>query len=159
MNSVIFICTGNQYRSPVAAEAFRRRLAQDGRSADWTVASAGTWTTPGVRVPRRAVEVAQSFGLDISRHVTRLLDKTLLEEFNLILVMTEGHWESICTEFPSVRSRVHLLSKITHEVAFDIPDPAMAMHEVKEILMDLIETVDLGYEKICRIAEASPGGG
>ena len=62
MYSVLFVCTGNQYRSPIAAEVFRMQLAQDGRSAHFKVNSAGTWAFSGQHVPLDAAELARSFG-------------------------------------------------------------------------------------------------
>ncbi|MEW5939813.1 MAG: low molecular weight phosphotyrosine protein phosphatase [Chloroflexota bacterium] len=154
MPSVLFVCTGNQFRSPVAAEAFRQRLARDGRAAQWTVNSAGTWTTPGQPPLRLALDAARVLGMDLSRHSTRLVDEDLLKESDLVLVMESGHKEALLVEFPSARGKVFLLSEALEGIAYDIPDPAWSPEETEGILRDVAEMVRKGSGKIYEMAEA-----
>lgn len=154
MYSVLFVCTGNHYRSPIAAEAFRRQLIRDGREAQWGVSSAGTWTSSGQRVLREAVELARSFGMDISGHVTRVLTAKMLAESDLVLVMEAGHKESIQVEFPFVRNKVYMLSEVVEGIAYDVPDPASAREEPREIIRDLVSMIRAGCGKIYSIVEA-----
>ncbi|MCE9644881.1 MAG: hypothetical protein K8S20_02695 [Chloroflexi bacterium] len=154
MTSILFVCTGNLYRSPIAAETFRERLVQDGRIGNWQVSSAGTWTTSGRKVPGDAVEIARSFGVNINGHMTRMLDAQMLEDADLVLVMEQGHKESIQVEFPFAKQKVHLLSQVLEDFAYDIPDPASARSEAREIIRDLVEMVRAGCGNIYRIAES-----
>jgi protein-tyrosine phosphatase len=153
MYSVLFVCTGNQYRSPIAAEAFRVQLMRDGRSAQWQVSSAGTWTSSGHHAPPAAVELARSCGVDIDGHTTRMLDAKMLEDADLVFVMEQGHKESIQVEFPFARKKIHLLSQVVEGVEYDIPDPAGASGEAKNIISELVEMIRAGYGNIYRIAE------
>jgi protein-tyrosine phosphatase len=153
MISILFICTGNQFRSPIAAEAFREQLVRDGRSTQWLVTSAGTWTSNGLPAPRDAMQLARSFGVNIEAHSTRSLDKDLLEDADVILVMETGHKESIQVEFPFSRNKVHLLSQVVEGVAYDIPDPASLRGEAREIIRELVEMVRSGAGKIYELAE------
>jgi protein-tyrosine phosphatase len=153
MHSVLFVCTGNQYRSPIAAEVFRGLLIRHGCAAQWQVGSAGTWTSSGYRVPPDAVELARSFGIDIDGHITHMINAQMLEYADLVLVMEEGHKESIQVEFPFARKKVHLLSEVVEGLVYDIPDPAGARAEARNIIRDLVEMIRTGYENICRIAE------
>ena len=154
MYSVLFVCTGNQYRSPIAAQAFLQQLRRDGRDADWLVNSGGTWTSSGRPALPDALSLAQSFGLDISAHRTRAVDAQLLEESDLILVMEAGHKESLQVEFPSARKKVRLLSDVLEGIAYDIPDPAAARTEAREILGELVNMIRAGYTNIYKIAES-----
>lgn len=153
MSSVLFVCTGNQFRSPIAAEAFREQLARDGRTAQWRVDSAGTWTSTGRGVLRESVELAKSFGLNLEGHTTRGLDTGLLEDADVILVMETGHKESIQVEFPFTRNKVHLLSEVLDGVAYDIPDPAGSVGEAREIIRELVEMIRKGAGRIYKLAE------
>src|SRR5688572_3988023 len=153
MISILFVCTGNQFRSPIAAEVFREQLVRDGRSTQWLVNSAGTWTSNGLRAPRDAMQLAQSFGVNIDTHSTRSLDKNLLEDADVILVMETGHKESIQVEFPFSRNKVHLLSQVVEGVAYDIPDPASSRGEAREIIRELVEMVRSGAGKIYQLVE------
>jgi protein-tyrosine phosphatase len=155
MVSVLFICTGNQYRSPIAAEAFRGQLIRDKRAAQWQVSSAGTWTSSGCRMPRAAVELAGAFGMNIDGHVTRMLDAKMLEDADFVFVMEQGHKESIQVEFPFAKKKLHLLSQVVDKLSYDIPDPAGSTYgEAREIIHDLVMIVRAGYGNIYRIAES-----
>jgi protein-tyrosine phosphatase len=153
MVSVLFVCTGNQYRSPIAAEAFRGQLIRDGRAAQWQVSSAGTWTTSGRHALPDAVELARSFGININEHITRMLNAKMLEDADLVLVMETGHKESIQVEFPFARRKVYLLSQAMEGLIYDIPDPVGLRSEAGDIIRDLVELIRANYTNIYRIAE------
>jgi len=154
MPSILFVCTGNQFRSPIAAEAFRQQLERDGLSAQWTVNSAGTWTTPGQPPIRLALDAARALDFDLSRHSTRVVDDDLLKESDPVLVMESGHKESILVELPFVQGRVFLLSELVKGVVFDIPDPAWSPEEAQEILRDMVDMVRKGTPKIYSMVKA-----
>ena len=154
MVSVLFVCTGNQYRSPIAAEAFRGQLIRDERAAQWQVSSAGTWTAPGQRAPHMAVELARLFGVNIEEHVTRMLNAKMLKDADLVFVMEQGHLESIQAEFPFAKKKLHLLSEVVDDLAYDIPDPVSAHGEARVIIRDLVMMIRVGCGKIYKIAES-----
>jgi len=155
MYSILFVCTGNHFRSPIAAETFRKQLVHDKRDKQWIVTSAGTWTTSGQHVFPVAVELAHSLGVDISNHMTNILNAKMLDESDLVLVMEAGHKESIQVEFPSVRNKVYLLSEVVDGIKYDVPDPASAKEESREIIRDLISMIRTGAGNIYRIVKAS----
>ena len=156
MPSVLFVCTGNQFRSPIAAAVFRDQLERDGR-AGWTVSSAGTWTAPGQPPFRETVELARSLGLDLSGHLTRLVDAPMLDSSDLVLVMESGHKEAIELEFPSARRKVHLLAQVLTGKTYDIPDPAAAREEAGTILRNLAAMIREGSQAIYRLAKSEGG--
>ena len=155
MYSVLFVCTGNQYRSPIAAEVFRMQLAQDGLSTQFKVNSAGTWAFSGQHASLDAAELARSFGVDISGHLTQLLDAKMLKDSDVVLVMEEGHKEAIQVEFPFARNKVHLLSNVIEGVAYDVPDPAGTGEESRVIIRDLIRMIRAGCGKIYSISKTA----
>jgi protein-tyrosine phosphatase len=153
MYSVLFVCTGNQYRSPIAAEAFRGQLIRDGRIAQWQVNSAGTWTSTGLHAPPEAVELARSFGININGHITRMLDAKMLAGADFVFVMEQGHKESIQVEFPFTRKKVHLLSEVLEGLIYDIPDPVGLRSEARNIIYDLVVMIRARCGNIYRLAE------
>jgi len=82
-----------------------------------------------------------------------MVNAQILEYANLVLVMEEGHKESIQVEFPFARKKVHLLSQVVEGLIYDIPDPAGARAEAKNIIRDLVEMIRTGHENIYRIVE------
>lgn len=110
--SVLFVCTANLVRSPMAAGLFAHMLAAEGVSSDWRVESAGTWTHPGYKSPLEVRDVMAERQIDLSGHRSRSVSAELLREFSLILVMEPGHKEALRVEFPEVGARVFLLSEM-----------------------------------------------
>jgi protein-tyrosine phosphatase len=153
MASVLFVCTGNMYRSPIAAEIFRNLLQQNGQHTRWQVGSAGTWTTEGRLAPNDAIEIARSFGINLGTHQTRMVNKKMLEEVDLIIVMEEGHKEALQVEFPFAQNKTHLLSYVTQGVNYDIADPASARGETRTILQEMANMIRAGYANIYKLAE------
>jgi protein-tyrosine phosphatase len=156
MPSILFVCTANQFRSPLATACFSRLIEQEQNdSKKWLVESAGTWAEDGVPAPAITLQVAGSLGLPgLDRHLTRQVELHLLERFDLILVMEAGQKEALCTEFPSICRRAYLLSEIVDSISYDIPDPddaELTPADAGAILFDLLAR---GKEKILQLAES-----
>ena len=153
MASVLFVCTGNMYRSPIAAEIFRGLLLRDEKGKRWQVGSAGTWTTEGRPAPNDAVEIARSLGVNLGAHQTRMVNKKMLEEADLIIVMEEGHKEALRVEFPFAQNKIHLLAYVLQGVDYDVADPAGARGEAGFILKEMADMIRAGYANIYKFAE------
>lgn len=150
---ILFVCTGNQIRSPLAAAIFRRCLKETGLQDTYRVESAGTWTLPGQSDPR-ARETALRMGLDIEEHRSRLIEKEMVLEARLVIVMENGQKEALEVEYPQARGRIHLLSQLAGESAYDIPDPAG--QELDDYLLtgeELLRLVDLAFDTVSRFVQ------
>lgn len=89
---LLFVCTGNTCRSPMA-EAIARRLAGERGLEDLTVASSGTSAWDGAPASDGALLVALEHGLDLNAHRAQVLSRELVEAADLILVMSPHHRE------------------------------------------------------------------
>ena len=89
---LLFVCTGNTCRSPMA-EAITRRLAGDRGFDDVTVVSAGTSAWDGHPASDGALLVALERGLDLTVHRAQDLSRELVSAADLILVMSPHHKE------------------------------------------------------------------
>ncbi len=153
MPTILFVCTANQFRSPLAAACLLKNIEQQKTESNWIVASAGTWAAAGLPAPDFTLRVAKQLELTgLDKHLTRQIDRELLNEFDLIIVMEVGHKEALCTEFPSVCNRLHLLSEIVDGFAYDIPDPATSDINPQDIGRELNMLITKGKEKILRLA-------
>lgn len=88
--NLVFVCTGNTCRSPLAAALARRELER----RDWRhveVASAGLAAEDGHPASRHAVAVAERHGLDLSGHRSRALTPELVAWADLVLAMSPSH--------------------------------------------------------------------
>jgi len=152
--SILFVCTANQFRSPIAAACLLKNIENENTGRKWIIESAGTWARAGLPAPAIALQVADQLGLDgLDRHLTRQIDQKLLTEFDLIIVMEIGHKEAICSEFPSVGGRVYLLPEIVDGISYDIPDPSDPGIDPGEIGRELDMLIAKGKDKILQLAE------
>jgi protein arginine phosphatase len=87
---ILFVCTGNTCRSPMAEVLLDRALKERGVEGV-TVGSAGTGAWDGAPVSEGAYLVALENGLDLSAHQARLLTRELVEQADLILTMSRQH--------------------------------------------------------------------
>lgn len=87
---ILFVCTGNTCRSPLA-EAAARKLAAEKGLKDATFTSAGISAYGGAAASEGAMLVALERGLDLSSHQARPLTAELVEQSDLILCMSEHH--------------------------------------------------------------------
>jgi protein-tyrosine phosphatase len=95
---ILFICTGNTCRSPLAAALCRKQLAdrlecsaEDLPNRGFVVASAGLAAVRGEPAAAEAVAVAHELGADLSDHASRPATAELLADADLIVGMTAGH--------------------------------------------------------------------
>jgi protein-tyrosine-phosphatase len=94
---VLFVCTGNICRSPLA-EAIARRELQRRERSDVSVSSAGTGAWDGAPASEGAYLVGLEHGLDLSAHRARLLTRDTVQSADLVFTMARHH-----------RARVHEL--------------------------------------------------
>jgi protein-tyrosine phosphatase len=121
---ILFVCTGNTCRSPMAAALARRIIAErlDCRVEDLLkhriiVESAGTSGGIG-GAAEHAITVMKARGLDVSDHVSRALSADLAKQADYIFVMTRAHRDAIMRLAPQIADRVSLIMD-----GQDVPDP------------------------------------
>jgi protein-tyrosine-phosphatase len=154
MPSVLFVCTANRFRSPLAAAIFRKILEENGTAPAWVVGSAGTWAQPGLPVIPAVSQAAQRLGIDLANHRSVRVNRQLLSEYDLILVMQASQKEALQNEFPSLREYIHLFSNVTERGSYDIPDSLDTDQQVAEVSMEMNELIRRGLTNICVLATA-----
>ncbi len=107
---VLFVCTGNTCRSPMA-EGGLRALLRNHDADHVEVLSAGTAAAPGLPATTYAVEAAKTWHADISNHRSRPTSRELLEDVDLILVMTPSHYRDVINTSPEAAEKTFLLKK------------------------------------------------
>ncbi|NLJ25151.1 MAG: low molecular weight protein arginine phosphatase [Firmicutes bacterium] len=119
---ILFVCTGNTCRSPMAEAIFRKMTEE--ADHQWLIDSAGIHAATGARATFEAVEVLKGLKLDVSGHSARQLTAEILEDADLVLTMTVSHKRSIQMEFPSVAAKVFTIKEYAGKTEeLDIHDP------------------------------------
>jgi glycine hydroxymethyltransferase len=123
VKNVLFVCTGNICRSPIAEGLFRRLT---GNRKDIEVASAGVHAVRGQPPSVYAVEVCAEQGTDIRDLRSQPLTGALVDQATHIFAMTGAHLETIQTLFPQSAEKTFLLREFEEPgstVWRDVPDP------------------------------------
>src|SRR4030081_3370711 len=133
VKSVLFVCTGNICRSPIAEGLFRRLI---GNRKEMEVASAGGHAGRGHPPSLYAVQVCESDGVDISDLRSQPLTADLVERATHIFAMTGTHLETIHMLFPHGAEKTFLLREFEEPGATlwrDVPDPIGLGRDVYEV--------------------------
>lgn len=150
---VIFVCTGNTCRSPMAEGLMRKALA--GRN-DLTSSSAGVAAFPGSSASPETLEVLRQRGASLENFRSQVVTKELLEQASHVFTMTEGHLQMLASRFPEFEDKYHLLREFSgirdKREGIDVPDPigmgAPAYEEVAKVIEaaipNIIAYVDAG---------------
>jgi Protein-tyrosine-phosphatase len=118
---ILFVCSGNTCRSPLA-EAVTRRMLRDAQRTDIEVSSAGTNAWDGSPASDGALLVGMERGLDLSEHRSRLLTPEIVRESDLILAMSPSHVARVKEIDP--KANVHLLAGyVSGNEGYAVQDP------------------------------------
>lgn len=148
IRSILFICTANVCRSPMAATLFAAEIIKRGDAGRYSVSSAGTWATEGETAAGNARVVMQNFGLSLAGHQARTVDGEMLQSAALVLVMTRHHLDALAAEFPAARPKMHLVSELVGQ-QYDVADPYGASLEDYQICAaELSRIIERGYRRV-----------
>ncbi len=149
MPSVLFVCTGNLHRSPMAEYLFKEKI---GNTPGWQITSAGTYTRNGMPTTSEVLTVLKEYGIDARAHRSRVITRRQIMNHNLVLCLASNHKEALQAEFPDLKNRIYMLSEMAgknNSVDDPIGGPLIeyeaAAHEIETYLTQ-------GFDKIIQLA-------
>ncbi|MFO8053420.1 MAG: L-threonylcarbamoyladenylate synthase [Candidatus Omnitrophota bacterium] len=140
---ILFVCTGNSCRSPMAEYFLRKYLQEKKRVAlqRYEVISAGIAAPEGMHPPEYAQKVTEDQdGIDISGSRAKQLTKQMVLSSDYIFTMEDFQTDFILKNYPIVQNRVFNLKKfLSFGEAIDIPDPIGRSFIFYENVYDVIK--------------------
>jgi glycine hydroxymethyltransferase len=139
MKTILFVCTGNVCRSPMAEGLFRHAVRGRG---DYRVVSAGVGAVDGQPPSAHAVRALKELNIDIGRQRSRMLTSELVNQADYIFGMTHGHVDAVMLLYPQAAEKTFLLREFDDTLdpfEKDISDPIGGSYEVYLACRDQIE--------------------
>jgi protein-tyrosine-phosphatase len=144
---VLFVCTGNTCRSPMAEGILRSMLKQKGIK-EVEVKSAGTCGLHFAPVSIFAAQVAKQKGVDLFRHRSRELTGDMIKEANLILVLAQEHLDYIGRMAPNAVSKTFLLKAFARGTSASNRDGEEGVMSVKDPIGGSLEDYQRSFSEI-----------
>lgn len=137
----------------MAAALFQARAKRAGDS--FHVESAGTWGVDGEPASPLAAEVMAERGLALDSHIARTVTREMLQQADVVIVMTRSHRDALAAEFPAARPKIHLMSQLSG-IEYDIADPYGQPRRAYELCAnDLEQLLERGYPQVANWLAAS----
>jgi protein-tyrosine phosphatase len=127
MKTILFVCTGNTCRSPMAVGLLKNAL-NIRKNKDIQIISAGVIASNGLPASPNAIKVMAEKGIDISDHKTLSLTKDIIERSDLIFVMTQWHKLEVIGLLERPGKQVYLIKEFVPRNLsvvndLEVPDP------------------------------------
>lgn len=148
---VVFVCTANVCRSPMAEKLFEEALAKSKTKKNIRVFSAGISAMDGDQASENSIQACEEVGLDLKDHRSAALTRATAENASAIFCMTESHRALLQMYFDlPENTRIYLMREFIEEGSKELPDPYGQSMEVyrdcrenmKEALPSLLNWVE-----------------
>lgn len=130
MKKILFVCTGNTCRSPMAEGLFRRMAKQHG--LDYEVRSAGVHAVDGMPISKHSAGILQQQGI-VDQLTSSALNEDIVSWADLILTMSFSHKAAVIQVYPEAVNKTFTLK----EYVLDDPEAIGKMKERDRLLSEL----------------------
>lgn len=144
--NILFVCTGNTCRSPMAQGIFEKMLS--GKKGTYSVDSAGIYVHPGAGITEQAQKQLKKRGIAMGARKSVQITHDMIEKADLVFTMTGNQRRMLVETYPYAADKIHLLGDYTNRGG-DVVDPyggsdemyAESAKEIEGMLGILIEMI------------------
>lgn len=150
MKSVIFICTGNICRSPMAHWYMQKKIDDMNKSEEYLISSCGTNTYGGERATQNAIQAIAKYGVNMENHRSTNISDLDLSTYDLIICMTENHKDMVLFKYPNIKEKIFTLKEYVYNdpIYTDIDDPwGYDISVYNSCAKEIVDCVDKLIEK------------
>lgn len=152
MTAILFVCSANICRSPMAEVLLKKIVSERADGDEWHIESAGAWAQEGKPAAVLSQLVMERRGIDLSAHRSKPTSLILLYDFDLILTMEEEHKKYLQMKYGECTERIYRISEMVGDM-FDIPDPIGGeLSDYEQIAYLLEHILTDGVDKIYQTA-------
>lgn len=125
MKKILFVCTGNICRSPMADWYLRKRVKELDLTEFFKIDSCGTYAINGEKASFNAIATMKRYDVDLENHLAKNIAEIDIDNVDLIITMTLKHKEFIKYKYPNVSTKVFTLVEYVdrNNNYLDIDDP------------------------------------
>ena len=159
--SILFVCTGNMCRSPIAEGLLKKKLAEEAPvelKDKIFVQSCGIYAYEGNKPSENSVKVSLQNFIDISLIRSKPINRVQIEQADLIFALSIDHFNYILENFPSAKQKTTLLKTYGKEksvtISDSIPDPmGFSMEFYVKTFAEIKNAIDSAFPQIITAAQ------
>lgn len=125
MKSIMFVCTGNICRSPMAHMYMQKKIYEINRENEYIISSCGTNAGRGECATINAIKAMEEYGVDLKCHRSTPIEESNITDYDLVIALTDYHKRKIIEKYPLIEKKVFTLKEYVknEDKYIDIDDP------------------------------------
>lgn len=141
MKHILFVCSGNTCRSPMAEGILKKYLLQNNLDNKFDVSSAGIFAFEGDTANIKSQLVCTENAIDISGHQSKLLDSQTVNSADYIIAMTKELKAQIANRYLDDINKIYTLGEIAKNPESNIPDPFGQSLDIYRNTYDMLDAL------------------